>query len=79
MTRARHRPPVRFFEDLVRLPDHNLVIPKLLVTREPSPRFPSLFQVSLVVRVYSPPLAIIVADSLESCNPLSSSGRLLFR
>jgi hypothetical protein len=28
-----------FVEDLVRLPNHNFVIPKLFVTRERSPRF----------------------------------------
>jgi hypothetical protein len=28
-----------FVEDLVRLPNHNVVIPKSFVTREPSPRF----------------------------------------
>jgi hypothetical protein len=37
-------PSLRFFEDLVRLPDQNKVIPKSFVTRERSPRFPSLFQ-----------------------------------
>jgi hypothetical protein len=44
---------VRFFEDLVRLPDHNIVIPKSFATHGRSPRFSSLFQVTPVVRVYS--------------------------
>jgi hypothetical protein len=79
MSRARHRPPVRFFEDLVRLPDHNIVIPKSFATHEQSPRFSSLFQGSLVVRAYSPPSAILVADSREGCDLLSPAGRLLFR
>jgi hypothetical protein len=38
------RPSVRFFEGLVRLPDHNRVIPKSIVSRELSPRFSSLFR-----------------------------------
>ena len=36
--------PVRFFEALVRLPNHNIVIPKSFLTRELGPRFSSLFQ-----------------------------------
>jgi hypothetical protein len=38
------RPSVRFFEGLVRLPDHNRAIPKSIVSRELSPRFSSLFR-----------------------------------
>ena len=41
------RPPFfRFFEDLVRLPDHNLVIPKTLPSRKLGPRFSSPFRYS---------------------------------
>jgi hypothetical protein len=39
------RPPfVRFFEDLVRPPDHNVGALKSFATRERCPRFSSLFQ-----------------------------------
>ena len=41
------KPPfLRFFEDLVRFPDHNMVIPKTLLSRKRGPRFSSLFRYS---------------------------------
>ena len=73
------KPPfVRFFEDLVRLPNHNVVIPKSFATRELGPR--SLHS-SGTTRCKSlpTPFAILVADSLEGPGLLSPAGRLLFR
>jgi hypothetical protein len=44
MSLARTSPSLRFFEDLVRFPDHNKVILKSVVTRELGPRFSSFIQ-----------------------------------
>lgn len=57
-------PSVRFFEDLVRLPNHNVAIPKSFATRELGPRS---LHASGTPRCKSLPIpfAILVADFLE--------------
>jgi hypothetical protein len=55
----------RFFEDLVRFPDHNKVISKSVVSRELGPRFSSRFRCYLVVRVSPIQFSILVAESVE--------------
>jgi hypothetical protein len=65
MSLARHRPPVRFFEDLVRLPDHNL--PSRNHSGPASvARISFTLPFSHVVKASSMPLPSLVADSLGS-------------
>jgi hypothetical protein len=71
-------PLLRFFEDLVRIPDHNKVIPKSVGSRE-RPAFPFTLPELSVVRVSPIQFSILVAESLEGRGVLSSAGRLLLR
>ena len=56
---------VRFFEDLVRLPNHNSVITKSPRSHELSPRSLHSSVITCVVRVSSLPFSSLVADSLD--------------
>jgi hypothetical protein len=73
--------PVRFFEDLVRLPDHKIVIPELLGTHEQarlSLTFPLSHSLQEVPRcqsrVSSPNLSMAIVCSLllEDCSSVES-------
>jgi hypothetical protein len=56
---------VRFFEALVRLPNHNSVITKSPRSHELSPRSLHSSVITCVVRVSSLPFSSLVADSLD--------------
>lgn len=62
MSLARHRPPVRFFEDLVRLPDHNLSSRNYSGPASVA-RISFTLPFSHVVKASSMPLPSLVADS----------------
>jgi hypothetical protein len=74
-------PSLPFFEDLVRLPDHNKGIPKSVMSRERGPRFPSLFRCYSSLyespryssRFSSPSLLGVVGSSLllEDCSSVA--------
>jgi hypothetical protein len=73
-------PSLRFFEDLVRITDHNKVYPEIGRVPRARPAFPFTLPVLLlVVRVSPMQFSILVAESHEGRKPLSSAGRLLFR
>ena len=73
-------PSLRFFEDLVRIPDHNKSYSEIGRVPRAKPAFPFTLPVLLlVVRVSPIQFSILVAESLEGRRLLSSAGRSLFR
>jgi hypothetical protein len=62
--------PVRFFEDLVRLPNHNLVIPEIFGPASAA-RISFTLPFSHVVKASSMPLPSLVADSLDGAGVCS--------